>query len=158
MKRLKILGTAAAFIALAGCGAGVPEAGEPVKASGPSELIGTEAGIISTYTDAYNDRDIKAMEALMHPEVQWLSVEGSQISVVADGKADLVEQMTDYVASGSATTSKLEGGVSDGPFVAVREVASWTKDDGSIRRQSALAVYEIEDGLVRRVWYYPATQ
>ncbi len=114
--------------------------------------------VISSYTEAYNDRDVAAMSALMHPDIQWLSVEGDQIVVVADGKADLVAQMTDYVASPSATTSLLGRSVVDGPFIAVQETASWLGADGSTAEQSALAVYEINDGLIVRVWYYPATQ
>ncbi|MEO1100687.1 MAG: nuclear transport factor 2 family protein [Pseudomonadota bacterium] len=137
---------ATAFLGLAGC-ASI----KPVEQH-------DENAIISSYTKAYNDRDITAMSALMHSDIQWLSVEGDQITVVADGKVDLVAQMTDYVASPTATTSTLDGSIADGPFFAVREIASWPGADGSTAEQSALAIYEVSDGLILRVWYYPATQ
>ncbi|MCK0127247.1 nuclear transport factor 2 family protein [Erythrobacter sp. F6033] len=119
----------------------------------PSELQ-----VAEDYVEAYNQRNLDAMLALMHQDVQWLSVEGSEVAVFANGKTDLKEQMRDYLASPLATRSTIDGSVTDGRFVAVREIAMWTTSDGEERSQSALAVYEIENGLVRRVWYYPATR
>ncbi|MEL7444595.1 MAG: nuclear transport factor 2 family protein, partial [Pseudomonadota bacterium] len=107
----------------------------------------------SAYVDAYNDRDLDGMLSLMHEDVQWLSVEGEKVEVFANGKADLAAQMESYLASPMATLSEIDGSVSDGRFVAVREIAHWTDNNGDAKEQSALAVYEIEDGLVRRVWY-----
>lgn len=119
----------------------------------PSELQ-----IAVAYVDAYNARDLEAMLELMHDGVEWLSIEGSNVTAFAKGKADLSQQMKEYLAAPSAPFSTVEGSVGDGRFVAVREVAHWTDKDGKARSQSALAVYEVVGGLVRRVWYYPATR
>jgi len=117
-----------------------------------------ELQIAMDYVAAYNARDLDAMMALMHDEVEWLSIEGSTAVAFAQGKDDLAKQMQSYFASPMVTTSAIDGDVSDGRFIAVREIARWTGSDGEPREQSALAVYEFEDGLVRRVWYYPATR
>ena len=143
LSRLALL--AAASLALSGCA-------HSAAAQGSDEL-----SIASAYVEAYNSRDVDEMVALMHDEVQWISIEGSEAAVFANGKVDLVEQMTAYLTSPMATTSELDGSVTDGRFVAVREIARWSDKDGNPKSQSALAVYEIEDNLVRRVWYYPAT-
>ena len=45
-----------------------------------------------------------------------------------------------------------------GVFVSYRERASWTAKDGKPRAQQALAVYEMRDGLIVRVWYFPAVR
>ena len=50
----------------------------------------------------------------------------------------------------------LEDSLVSGRFVTVRERASWTSESGEERSQASVAVYEIRDGLVARVWYYPA--
>ena len=118
----------------------------------------SQSEIVAAYVDAYNARDIDAMLALMHDEVQWLSVEAESVSVFANGKADLAAQMREYIASTMVTTSEIDAGFVDGRFVAVREIARWNGQDGEPQEQSALAIYEIENGLVRRVWYYPATR
>ena len=130
----------------------------PALGHGDGRSPAPQLAIVSDYVDAYNARNLDAMLALMHDEVQWLSVEADTVTVFANGKADLAAQMRDYIASPMATTSEVSAGVVDGKFVSVREIARWTNAEGEEREQSALAVYEIEDGLVRRVWYYPATR
>lgn len=110
---------------------------------------------ISSYIAAYNERDVQAMSALMHPDVQWLSIEGHEVQVVANGKADLVSQMRAHLSSPSVTSSTLEGAVANGPYLAVREIARWRREDGSMAEQSSMVVYEIRGGLIRRVWYFP---
>ncbi len=127
----------------------------PVSAESPAR---SELQIAVSYVEAYNARDLPAMLALMHDDIEWLSIEGSEVAAFASGKADLAAQMEAYLKSPGATFSTVEGSVGDGRFVAVREVAHWQDADGNARSQSALAVYEIVDGLIRRVWYYPATR
>ena len=138
----------AAFASLGACDQAPPA---PAPAP-PSEELQTA----SDYVDAYNARDLDAMLALMHDDVQWLSISEDQVEAFANGKDGLGTQMRDYMATPMATQSEIDGDVTDGRFVAVREIARWTDDNGEQRSQSALAVYEIEEGLVRRVWYYPA--
>ena len=143
---LKGLGLAAAALLL------------PLSLASAEEAPRSELQIAVAYVEAYNARDLDAMLALMHDDVEWLSIEGSETVAFASGKSDLAAQMEGYLASPNATVSTVEGSVGDGRFVAVREVAHWTDGEGNARSQSALAVYEIEGGLVRRVWYYPATR
>ena len=114
--------------------------------------------IINDYTDAYNARDLDAMAALMHPDVQWLSINGDSLTIVANGKNDLVGQMSAFFAGPSNSESTLDGIVANNPYIAVRETAHWQSKDGAPASQSALAVYEIEASLVRRVWYFPETR
>lgn len=123
-----------------------------------SQAERAHASVVADYVDAYNARDLEAMAGLMHPDIQWLSVDGASTEIVADGKSDLSAQMRDYMASPVATTSEIVDEVEDGCFVAVREIARWTASDGSENSQSALAVYELEGGAVRRVWYYPSSR
>jgi hypothetical protein len=40
----------------------------------------------------------------------------------------------------------------------VHERATWKGANNTTLRQSAFGVYEIRDGLVQRVWYFPATR
>ena len=63
-----------------------------------------------------------------------------------------------YVASDGRTRSAIAGSVINSQRIAVREIASWTTEAGGAHEQSALAVYEFEAGLVRRVSYFPATK
>lgn len=139
----------AAIAAVAGC-ATVNSAREAASLADHKTIL--------AYTQAYNQRDVSSMAALMHDDIQWLSIEGDKISVVANGKDDLVAQMHAYVTSGATTKSSIEGRVADGRHIAVREIARWTDQSGAAAQQSSLSVYEIEGGLVRRIWYYPVTR
>ena len=95
------------------------------------------------------------MSALMSETIQWLAVEGGETALMADGKEDLTTQLESYMRSGG-TRSTLSGWSQNGSFVSVIETAHWSATNGEERSQSALAVYEIRDDLIQRVWYYPA--
>ena len=121
----------------------------------PSDSIAVSP-TVATYVDAYNDGDLESMSALMHPDIMWITVDGDTTSVMASGRDDLVAQMTAYIESGAATQSRLSDWATTGRFVSVKETATWDKSDGSVGSQSSIAVYELDENTIRRVWYYPA--
>lgn len=112
--------------------------------------------IISDYVQSFNDCDLQAASILMHEEIEWLTITDSAVDATTQGKASLVEALTAYMAKGCSTVSTLSDWSVNGPHIAVKETASWTNADGVFQSQSATAVYEIEDQLIRRVWYFPA--
>ena len=63
---------------------------------------------------------------------------------------------TGYFNALPSARATLESSMVSGSYVTARERASWKTKDGTERSQAALAVYEIRDGLIARVWYYPA--
>lgn len=130
----------------------------PLSSSAGAEGKDTTAHetMISTYVEAYNARDLDAMQAMMHPDIQWIAVDGGKSEVVADGREALVEQMQSYFASPSETRSTIGDMIENGRFLTMRETAHWKDSSGAEKAQSSIVVYELEDGLVRRVWYYPA--
>jgi hypothetical protein len=121
----------------------------------PAAPGGGAREVVERFLEAFNRHDVEAMLALAHPEIQWLSVEGEKISVETAGAAALGESMRKYFRSLPSSRSSIEGAVEAGRFVSVRERARWEGKSGE-RTQSALAVYEVDEGRVRRVWYYPA--
>lgn len=89
-------------------------------------------------------------------DVEWFTVAGAAISVEANGKQALLEGMRDYFESVRDVRAEIEATLPNLPFVATRERVYWQTDDGE-RSQASLAVYELEGGKVRRVWYFPET-
>ena len=120
------------------------------------EVVSAQHGAVSTYIEAYNAGDVDAMSALMHPHIQWIAVENGKSEVVGDGREALVEQMTDYLSSPMETRSSIGKVIENGRFLTTRETAHWKDSTGADKAQSSIAVYEFEDGLIRRVWYFPA--
>lgn len=126
--------------------------GAPSIASDPPR---SSEAIVRAYTEAFNHHDVDAMLALAHAEIEWLSIAGSKAAVETSGKEALRTSMASYFGGNPTSKSVIEAVMADGPFIVVRERAEWTSKDGP-RAQRSVAVYELRDGLIRRVWYYPA--
>ena len=130
--------------------------------SGAPEMQNSEAQspnthpIISPYSQAWNDKDIQSMSALMHPNIEWISVDGNTIKVEISGKEALVKEMTAWFESDALPSGSLKGWSFNGDYVAVTETAHWTNKEGEAKSQSALTVYQLDNNLIRRVYYYPA--
>jgi len=112
--------------------------------------------VIQAHVDAFNAKDIAAMAAVEHPDIEWLSINGSDISTEVAGRDALSEMMEDYLKNNPSVKGTLRDWGVNGNYVSVTETARWTTKDGFQKSQSATTVYELEDNLIRRVWYYPA--
>jgi len=108
------------------------------------------------HVTAFNAGDVDGMGKMQHPEIQWLSVKGNMVSVEVNGRNELARNMTEYFNSPTKVTGTLRDWSINPPYVSVTETASWTATDGTKKSQSSLTVYELENNLIRRVWYYPA--
>jgi hypothetical protein len=125
------------------------------EASGRADASHAAAqAVVECYIAAYNRHDVDAMVELVHPEVEWLSVTGATISVEAHGAAALHAALRRYFASLPSARAAIEAMMPAGAYVSVYERAHW-EVRGEGRSQTALAVYEVADGRIRRVWYYP---
>lgn len=74
---------------------------------------------------AYSAHDIPAMLALVHPDVQWLSVDGDSVSVQTNGAEALAESLEGYFRSVPSSRSTVESMMEAGRFVTVWERAHW---------------------------------
>lgn len=113
--------------------------------------------IISAYSNAYNEKDITTMRALMHKDIEWLGVTGNDIEVHVSGKETLAKEMESWFENPKLPKGAHRDWSINGNMVAVTETAYWTTDDGEEKSQSALTVYELKNDLVRRVYYFEAT-
>jgi hypothetical protein len=139
-----------AALVLTGCGASERDA--------PSEMgaISPVLGIVREHMEAFNRHDVEAMAARVAPDFVWFGVAGEEVTVEARGRAALADGMRSYFAALPSVRSEIEESVVSGSFVAIRERATWTDASGAQRTQASLGIYEIRDGLIQRVWYYPA--
>ncbi|SIN61165.1 SnoaL-like domain-containing protein [Parasphingorhabdus marina DSM 22363] len=111
--------------------------------------------LVEKYTAAFNAQDVTAMSNLMHSEIQWIMISGAKSEVATDGKDNMVRDMTSYFQGPTKVSSSLSGWSVNGDYVTVIETASWQNSKGERQAQSATAVYQIMDRLIRRVWYFP---
>ena len=106
---------------------------------------------------AFNAHDAERFVSHVAADVQWFTVTGSELKTETAGREPLLAYLQRYFKSLPTVRSRMDPSFVVGNKVAVREVVTWTSSSGE-RSQSALAVYEVVDGKIRRVWYYEATK
>lgn len=99
--------------------------------------------------DAFNRHDPSAMAELVADDFELYYVDDQgQAALAITGPEALEREMTAYFAANPEVASEIRGRV-DGPvYVSFREQI--------VGGASSLAVYEVRDGEIQRVWYYPA--
>ena len=120
-----------------------------------SWLTTPEAVVLRAYLDSYNRHEPDLVAALLSPKVKWYSLDADKLSTDGDGREALRTWLAGYFKSRPDTRSDFLAIEQIGAFLSVRERASWTAKDGTSRSQQGHGVYEIRDGLIERVWYFP---
>lgn len=111
--------------------------------------------VVEAFVGAYNQRDVDAMMRLAHPDIRWMSVGGDAIATETSGADALRSAMVAHFSDARLTRSDLESIEASGQFVHTVERATWDGGAGYLS-QCSLAVYELDSGLIRNVWYFPA--
>jgi hypothetical protein len=121
-------------------------------------LTTQEAVVLRAYLDAYNRHEPDAVAALLAPKVKWFSLDADKLSTDGDGREALRTWLTSDFKSLPDVRSDFLTIEQIGAFLSVRERASWTAKDGMKASQQSHSVYEIRDGLIERVWYFPSVK
>ncbi len=111
--------------------------------------------LVVDYMDAYNAQDLEEMAEMLHADFQWLNIDEDDLSEIAGGRDQLLEELKGYFASGDLTKGRLSDVSVNGQFVSALETVYYMSD-GEEKSQASISVYEIESGKLRRVWYFPA--
>jgi acetyl esterase len=111
--------------------------------------------VVRAQLAAFNAHDVAAMIRLVADDIVWYNIKGDEMSVEAKGSDALKKGMESYFKSLPSARSEIHTLFTNGNFVSVRERATWKSKAGEDRSQNALAIYEVIDGRIKRVWYYP---
>ena len=123
-----------------------------------SEAQGLGSGSKAAVTEllaAFNAHDVDLMLGACAEDIVWMMVGADKISVEASGAEALREGMAAYFESVPSASSVLRSAVESGPFVITVEEARW-ESDGETKSQCSAAVYEVKEGKVQNVWYFPS--
>ncbi|RUO66973.1 nuclear transport factor 2 family protein [Idiomarina ramblicola] len=123
--------------------------------STPSLADSERSERIKQFIAAFNAHDAELMSQYVTDDIQWLSVNGDRIVVETSGKSDLIKAMGEYFESCASCQSELADITVLGRRVSTIEEASW-RQNGELRSQKSLAIYEFNNSLIRRVYYFPA--
>ncbi|NNC37389.1 MAG: nuclear transport factor 2 family protein [Acidimicrobiales bacterium] len=130
--------------------------GACTKSKALSPIFDSSQALVQSYSDAYNAKNLVGMTALMHDDIEWINLEGSDLTIITVDKDSLVSELKSYFNGDSKASIRLSDWSTNGEYVSVKETVSFTLKDGSEVSQASLSVYELDDGLIRRVWYFPA--
>lgn len=99
--------------------------------------------------EAFNRHNPEAMAALVTSDFELYYVDEAGVAALSvSGREQLLQEMITYFTNRPSVQSTIAD-VIDGPtYVSFREQI--------VGGQSSLAVYEIRDQLIKRVWYFPA--
>lgn len=104
---------------------------------------------------AFNAHDVEMMLEACAEDIMWMTVGADKIVVEASGASALREGMDAYFKRVPSASSVLRSAVESGPFVVTVEEATW-QSGGEPKSQCSAAVYEVEQGKVQNVWYFPS--
>lgn len=98
--------------------------------------------------EAFNAHDPERMGQVVADDVEVFYVaEDGAAELGTRGRAQLVAEMTDYFQALPDVQSEVEAMISGNTYVSLRERI--------VGGDASLAVYEVRDGRIQRVWYYP---
>ena len=116
----------------------------------PSEL-----DVVHNLTRAFNAHNVEGMLKWVHDDVKWFFIQDDKLEMSTSGKDELQTAMLGYFDSIPSAQSEVLDQLINGPFIVFKERASWESSAGK-KSQTAVGVYEVVNGKVKRVWYYPA--
>ncbi len=118
------------------------------------DATGKEVTIVNGLMKAFNDHDPDKMREYWHDDVTWIEITGNQSSVVTSSADQLYTELVAYFEAYPTVSSGLENISTNGAYVMAVERPVW-EEDGERKSQSSIVVYEINDGKVKKFWYYP---
>jgi ketosteroid isomerase-like protein len=95
------------------------------------------------------------MLSTMTNDVKWLGVAENQLAVETSDKQALIKAMSAHFTAKPDARSKINDSLALGDTVAVVEEA-FHQQNGQLMSQCAMSLYQLEDGLIASITYYPA--
>lgn len=120
----------------------------------PTSVIGPNVSVVNDLMTAFNNHDASAMRELWTDDVVWLEVSANEITIVTSSAEQLYSETVNYFKTYPSVRSSLENIAVNGNYVSAIERPVW-EQDGERKSQASVVVYEVNDGKVRRFWYYP---
>ncbi len=149
--------TVAVFLVLVTCFSQTSQSQENTSnTQGKEASSKTKLKVVNALIYAFNEHDPKKMTSHVDQAIELYYVDDNGKSEKAlDTSSALEKEMTGYFRAFPDVRSTVKGSTVVGRFVSVHERVEWTRK-GKKTSQYSLAVYEIRNEKIRRVWYYPA--
>lgn len=130
---------AATAVALSACATTAPVAASP------------EAALVQRQLDAYNAHDLEGFLATYSPDIELFDLPDAT-KPTSTGLDAMRKTYGDMFTSLPRLRCNLGNRIVEGPFVIDHEIC----DIGGPEQMRAVAIYQLENGLIRRVWFAAA--
>lgn len=137
-----LLFAASAALGLAAC----------ATAPAPQAPLSPEAALVQRQLDAYNAHDLDGFLATYSPDIEIFEIADASAPRMS-GLAGMREVYGEMFASMPNLRCDLGNRIADGAYVIDHEICIMGEPIDPPER--AIAIYEVEDGLIRRVWFAP---
>jgi hypothetical protein len=111
--------------------------------------------VVRAYVAAFNAHDANAVGRRLAEDLRWLAIDGEQLREEARGRAAMVEWLQGYFQQFPDVRADMRYFSGGQRYVAVYECVSWSAA-GAAKLQCAHGTYEVAEGQIQRVWYWPA--
>ena len=142
MPMFKLFLAASASLAITAC------------ASAPAALstLSPEAALVHRQLDAYNAHDLEAFIATYSPEIEIFDISNASTAQMTglEGMRAVYGEMFSTMPN---LRCDLGNRIADGAFVVDHEICAMGEPGDPPER--AIAIYQVEDNLIRRVWFAP---
>lgn len=102
---------------------------------------------------AFNAKNMIAMAKFEHPDIEVISHYDSKITSEIFGRENLAKIREGYFSAAPTAKATLHGWSYDGDYISLNETLITPINDTELIDVSTV-VYQLEDNLIRRIWYY----
>ncbi len=142
MPLTKLILAASASLGLTACAA-VPSAAPPLS---------PQAALVQRQLDAYNAHDLEAFLATYSPDIEIFDITDAAAPQMT-GLEGMREVYGGMFVSMPNLRCDLGNRIADGAFVIDHEICAMGEPGDPPER--AIAIYQVENNLIRRVWFAP---
>lgn len=146
--------TALTLLALVLLAPGIARAQSPASPPAAADPTAAES-LIRRYVDAFNRHDVDATVGCVDTSFRWYNIAADSMQLTMAGRDTQRSGLARYFKAFADVHSDISALAVNGPWVMVREQVRWTGAKGRAEN-IALAVYEVRENLIRRVYYFPA--
>ena len=111
--------------------------------------------VVEQFIQAFNEHNVGQLLSHTTDTVHWLNISGSKMLIETSSKNELGAAMADYFQTLPDAKATLTQAVSSANYVSTIEKVTWSHD-GEQDSQCSIGVYELKQGKINAVWYYPA--
>lgn len=104
------------------------------------------------YFDAFNAHDVDGLKQFWAEDIQWLDMSAPCAEPVARSADELGDMMVQYFSTHPDVRSSPSQAIVTEGSIAFVETAQWSVQ-GESKSQTALAIYELDEGRITRFWY-----